>query len=86
MSWHHLEDTRPKARKDYACYLCGRPILKGTEHIKRSGISERCYVTSRMHLACESVTRHQLWDDMDWERHDANEFREMFDQLQSCQP
>ncbi len=40
MSWTHLSDTNPKARKDHFCELCERIILKGTVHVARRGIGD----------------------------------------------
>jgi hypothetical protein len=76
MSWTHIEDTTPTARKPYKCYLCGLPIAKGEKHVKRYGIIEgEGRVSTRMHIACEALTRH--WEDVDWEvAHDPAEFRE----------
>lgn len=73
MSWTHFSDTKPKARKDYRCYLCGLPILKGEEHLVRRGVSEGQLVACRMHEACENLTRQ--WDEDDWIYHDESEFR-----------
>lgn len=41
MSWQHLRDERRTARKDHRCYLCGLPILAGSEHIARTGTRDR---------------------------------------------
>jgi hypothetical protein len=72
--WYHLADTKPKARKDHQCLLCGEPIPKGTVHIARSGINDDGPDTFRMHISCEALTL--KWDQGDWECHDAGEFRD----------
>lgn len=73
MSWVHLEDTRPVARKAYECYLCERPIAEGERHVKRAGVDEDGRGSFRMHAACEAKTRE--WDEHSWMCHDAGEFR-----------
>jgi len=65
MSWIHLSDTLPKARKQYRCELCGVEIPKGMEHVARRGIGDDGPITFRMHKPCEVVTRD--WDESDWE-------------------
>lgn len=87
MSWTHLEDRTPKARKVYRCLLCELPIAIGERHVKRCGISEGGHYNFRMHTACEKITADQLWDEVDWECLDASSFREMLarskDQMES---
>lgn len=73
MSWTHLSDTTPKARKDYRCYLCGLPIPKGTVHDARRGIDDDGALTCRMHLDCVKLTAG--WREDEWECHDEQEFR-----------
>jgi len=75
MSWLHLGDTQPKARKRHICYMCWRPIEPGTAHVARGRIVDDGPVTSRMHLRCEQITSDERWDDGDWECHDSSEFR-----------
>ena len=75
MSWTHLGDTKPKARKRYHCDLCNLPIDVGTVHIARRGINDDVPITMRMHLRCEEITRLKKWDDAYWESNDASEFR-----------
>lgn len=74
MAWQHLEDTRPMARKEHACYLCGRPIAVGQRHVRRVGTDSGEFVTTRMHEACEALTTE--WIEWDWECHDQAAFRE----------
>lgn len=74
MSWTHLEDTTPKARKEHRCYLCELPIPKGTVHVARSGVDEDGFNKFRMHTDCEKITKPWGWEE--WECHDAWEFRE----------
>jgi len=73
MSWTHLSDTNPKARKDHFCELCERIILKGTVHVARRGIGDGGPCTIRMHIACEIVSRG--FDIDEWENLDPSEFR-----------
>jgi len=65
MSWTHIEDTRPRARKEYRCHLCGYPIPVGLRHVKRFGANDSGLVSIRMHDQCEAATRG--WDEQDWE-------------------
>lgn len=74
MSWIHLRDDHPKARKDHLCYLCELPIPKGTTYVSRSGIDDDGPVTCKMHAACEAHTK--KWKEEEWECHDPYEFRE----------
>jgi hypothetical protein len=76
MSWTHLRDETPKARKGYSCCLCGDPIRVGDQHVKRVGINEDGMEVSRMHTRCEAATEN--WDMTDWECFDGPsvEFRE----------
>lgn len=76
MSWYHLEDRTPKARKVYQCLLCELPIAVGEKHVERCGISERMHYNFRMHAACEKFTADHLWDTVDWECLDAEAFRQ----------
>ena len=72
MSWNHIRDEKPKARKDHTCYLCELRIPKGTVHVCRTGSFDGELVTQRMHKQCEFAT--QDWDD-EWENTDPVEFR-----------
>ena len=72
MSWQHLEDTTPKARRKYRCLLCGLPITKGQKHIKRVGVDGEMY-QMRMHIECEKLT--EDWDEDNWLNFDEAEFR-----------
>ena len=65
MSWTHLEDTWPNARKRYRCYLCGKPIEIGQTYLRRKGTDCGMFVTARMHEECEKQTHD--WDATDWE-------------------
>lgn len=73
MSWTHLGDTYPKARKEHRCYLCGLRIRKGARHVRRDGIADGEFVACRMHAVCESHTK--AWDETDWECFDESDFR-----------
>lgn len=72
MSWTHLSDTEPEARKEYRCILCDKMILKGETHVARRGICDDGPCTSRMHTACELQTRD--WDEWDWETYEPADF------------
>jgi hypothetical protein len=73
MSWTHLSDTTPKARKDHRCGLCGLIILKGEVHVARRGIGDDGPCTFRMHTACCKETVN--WTEDEWECSDPQEFR-----------
>lgn len=73
MSWTHLEDTRPKARKRHCCDLCGYAIPVGMVHVARRGIGDDGPCTVRMHEICEELSRE--WDEWGWENQDVGEFR-----------
>ena len=72
MSWTHIEDTRPKARKPHECYLCGGVIAIGELHVRRYGVNEGRREATRMHESCEKVTRE--WDEEDWLFFDRADF------------
>lgn len=76
MSWTHLRDTEPIARKQHLCYLCELTIEKGTRHVCRTGINEDGRVDYRMHPRCEAITREDDWKAGDWECFDPGEFRD----------
>jgi hypothetical protein len=65
MSWQHLRDSRPTARKEHRCYLCELPIAIGEKHVQRVGVSFGQFDHFRMHEQCEAAT--QSWDQHDWE-------------------
>lgn len=65
MSWHHVKDSRQKARKVYSCYLCGESIEKGQEYLRRFGYDEEGPNSVCMHPECEQGSR--SWDAGDWE-------------------
>lgn len=74
MSWRHLLDTMPTARKRHRCYLCGAQISTGDEHVRRVGVSDGKFLAFRMHKLCESLTR--KWTQHDWDCHGEAEFME----------
>lgn len=65
MSWTHLRDERPKARKAYRCFLCGEPIPVGEVHVSRAGVRDDGLETFRMHIECKAESDN--WDPFDWE-------------------
>ncbi len=75
MSWQHIQDTKPKARNKYRCYLCGFPILKGERYTRRVGVCDGDLSMTKMHDACESKTK--SWTHDDWEFTDEWEFRKV---------
>ena len=79
MSWTHIEDTKPKARKRYWCELCERWIEKGEIHVKRFGIGDDGRLSARMHITCEKLTRG--WGIDEWENQDPSEFRRELEEV-----
>jgi hypothetical protein len=65
MSWTHLEDRRPIARKEHKCHLCQLPIYPGDSHVLRSGVYDGEFSSFRMHAACERLTAE--WDQDTWD-------------------
>lgn len=78
MSWVHLEDKIVTARKPHRCYLCGKPIAKGEEYLRRSSIEEgEGYRNAKMHTACEEQTHD--WEIDDWETFQAGDLANWLD-------
>ena len=75
MSWTHIEDSCPRARKDYVCELCGLVIPRGEAHRKRYGITEDGRMSFRMHEKCVELTAE--WGQDEWDCHDFGEFRQL---------
>ena len=73
MSWTHIRDTKPVARKNYRCALCGMEIPKGMKHVVRVGANCGEMIRSRMHDQCELATK--TWIEEDWENTDEWTFR-----------
>lgn len=67
MSWTHVEDTTPKARKDYRCLICDEIIPIGEKHTKRMGFTEDGPDSFRMHLECDEMA--SSWSSDEWECH-----------------
>ena len=65
MSWRHLSDEHPVARKPHHCFLCGETIEVGEKHVRRTSVDGRELCSLRMHLECEKES--QDWDETDWE-------------------
>ena len=72
MSYACLENKIVKARKEYRCYLCDLPIVKGIKYIRRVGVDNGDFFSAKMHQQCEMTTK--AWDLEDWESHDPYEF------------
>lgn len=65
MSWIHLSERKQRARKQHKCVLCCEQIEKGEIYVRRSGVYDNEFLTSKMHIECELASRD--WDIMDWE-------------------
>lgn len=52
MSYTHLRDSQPKARKDHKCTWCGKLIPKGTIYNYSSGVFDGSFCTSHLHDEC----------------------------------
>lgn len=48
-----VERKRLRGRKQYYCYLCGKPIWEGVEHIRDTFTEGRKFHHFRSHLICE---------------------------------
>jgi hypothetical protein len=83
MSWTWLSDTKPRARKQYHCDLCGRAIEHGQEHVARRGIGDDGPVTLRMHIICCEITKLYQWTDFDFENYDEAEFAVKVDAIKA---
>lgn len=66
MSWQHIRDETPTARKTHQCFLCGQNIDHGTRHVRRTGTQDKEFQAFRMHAECDAFTR-KHWDAGDWE-------------------
>ena len=67
MSWRHLNDTKPKARKPYPCFLCNRVIDAGTEigdYIVQCIVCGRC--SSPGECESEALAIHRWNSDFLW--------------------
>ncbi len=65
MSWRHIRDQRPKARKEHKCFLCGEAIPRNETYVRRHGIGGDGPESFAMHDECEDAT--QKWDVFAWE-------------------
>jgi hypothetical protein len=85
MPWKHIEDTTPRARKQYTCFLCNRAIAVGEQHVRRYGIDDDGRAAIRMHTECEQLTKD--WDEDNWAFSDPADFAAHLDELrsESCQ-
>lgn len=79
MSYRHLEDRTPKARKTYRCYLCGSEITPGTVHVKRAFVDDDGAGSVRMHAECVKLT--EDWKEDDWEYFRSAEFKELMEKV-----
>ena len=67
MSWTHLRDEVPKARKPYRCGVCNSLIGVGEKHVARTGVGDDGPETFRMHCECEEYSCE--WKEDEWESH-----------------
>lgn len=82
MSWTHISDTTPKARKVHWCELCALRIEIGQTYVKRCGLADGDFVCSLMHVECEAATKQ--WDETDWMyRCSPDEFRQMLARMKA---
>lgn len=44
-----------KARKQYICQLCGKPILKGRQYVHESFKGDNGFETLRRHIHCDAM-------------------------------
>lgn len=79
MSWRHLRDSRPIARKPHWCELCGGRIEPGTQYRVRVGADGGDFYHGRMHERCAVVADENYGYD-DWEMHDVGCFCELLAQ------
>lgn len=86
MSWTHLRDTTPKARKTKVCYLCERHIEKGEIHVVRTGTDDGTIIDTPTHTKCSAIADEAYVDEWQWESHDAFEFREEYLTEQTDKP
>jgi len=75
MSWRHLSEKRPTAKREHSCFCCGLMITVGEKYRKRAGADDDRLLTMRMHERCAAITDAEYEQD-DWECHDVAEFRE----------
>lgn len=73
MSWKHIRDATPVARREHQCYLCEQPIPAGEQHVRRVGRNDGGFDSFRMHAYCDVLSRD--WDEYQWESPDSAEFR-----------
>jgi len=65
MAWRHVKDTTQAARKQYECFLCGEPIIKGDQYVRRFGYVDDGPTSDAMHPQCEEESSD--WDAETWE-------------------
>jgi len=71
-----IEQTTPRARKEYRCNLCGCTIHKGEKHICQRCKDEGRIYSFRTHIACMDITNKL---DMDMSELDEDSFSDGFD-------
>ena len=57
MTWLHLSDSTPVARKPHRCSWCGEPIHAGDRYACSTGLWEGELITNRMHPECDAAAQ-----------------------------
>lgn len=50
--------TTPRARREYPCVQCDRPIVKGERYLRVGALYDGCWTTVIAHVACDEIARH----------------------------
>lgn len=50
-----MTNEQRKARKSYKCWLCGKEILPGSEHMYTTWVNDGHFYNSRTHLHCDAM-------------------------------
>ena len=69
-----IEQTTPRARKEYRCNLCGCTIHKGEKYICQRCKDEGRIYSFRTHIACMNIT-----DDLGMDELNEDAFSDIFD-------
>ena len=73
MSWTYISESKPTAKKQYNCFLCGESIFKGEKHLSRTGADNGKIYSFRTHFECNDETLG--WNRMDWESFSEGEMK-----------
>lgn len=55
MTWQHLSDTRPKARKRHQCFICRTAIWRGTIYRRSAFTFDGSAYVIKEHVECSRV-------------------------------